>query len=422
MPHYTIPYAPRRQFDEFHGRAQRWGIIVAHRRAGKTVACVNDLIRAALSTDKQDARFAYIAPHYNQAKDIAWLYLRRYAGVVPGVEFNESELRADFPNGARIRLYGADNDSRLRGLYMDGVVLDEYADMRPSVYGEIIRPLLADRQGWAVFIGTPKGHNSFHELWTKAVDADDWLAIRLRASETGILPAEELEAARRDMSPDQYAQEFECSFEAAIPGAYYGKLMDAAERENRITRVPYDPSAEVWTAWDLGIGDATSIWFAQIVGREPRIIDHYEASGVGIEHYVGVLKSKPYNYGTHLLPHDAASSELGTGKSIQEVLASMGVRSTRIVPKLTPEEGIQAVRTFLPRCVFDRERCRDGIEALKQYRKEFDERLKAFKLRPLHDWTSHAADAFRYLAVGLHEGQAKQQWGGPIKYSDKGIV
>jgi phage terminase large subunit len=415
-----IPYEPRAVFLPFHNRLERWAIIVAHRRAGKTVACVNELIKAAIGCPKPDGRYAYIAPQFNQAKDIAWLYLQRYAGVIPGAQFNESELRVDLPNGARIRLYGADNPDRLRGIYLDGVILDEYADMRPSVWGEVIRPLLADRQGWAAFIGTPKGHNSFYDLW--ASEAGGWYKSRLRASETGLIRAEELVAARAQMSEEQYEQEFECSFEAAILGAYYGKEMRVAEDEKRITRVPHEAAAEVITAWDLGIGDSTSIWFAQVVGREPRLIDFYEASGAGLDHYMKVLSERPYKYGTFLLPHDAEVKELGTGLSRVEVMKSLGMRDHKIVPKLSVDDGIQAARLFLRKCVFDATKCKQGVEALKQYRKEYDEKTKAFKQRPLHDWTSHSADAFRYLALGINYATPMAAKFRPISYSNAGIV
>ena len=394
-----LGYRARDQFIPFHKRTQRWAVAVAHRRAGKTVACVMDLIDAALRCDKQDGRYAYIAPFYSQSKDVSWTYFQRYAGKVPGTTFNESELRVDFPNGARIRLYGADNPDRLRGLFLDGVVMDEYADMRPSVWGEVIRPLLADRKGWATFIGTPKGKNAFWQIWDEA--GDDWFKVMLKASETGLIDAAELDAARRQMTDDQYAQEFECSFEAAIQGAYFGQEMRQAEEEKRITGIPYEATTEVVTAWDLGIGDSTAIWFAQIVGREIRLIDYYEASGVGLDHYARVLREKPYLYGGHILPHDADKSELGTGKTIREMLLGLGVKPISIAPKLSVDEGIQAARLFSRKCWFDAGRCKQGIEALKQYRREYDEKLKAFKQRPLHDWTSHAADAFRYLAVGL---------------------
>jgi phage terminase large subunit len=415
-----IPYEPRPAFLPFHTRKARWSVIVAHRRAGKTVACVNELIKAAIDSDKKDGRYAYIAPQFNQAKDIAWLYLQRYAGVIPGASFNESELRVDLPNGSRIRLYGADNPDRLRGIYLDGVILDEYADMRPSVWGEVIRPLLADRQGWAVFIGTPKGHNAFYDVWEKADES--WYRLRLRASETGLIDPEELVGARSQMTEDQYQQEFECSFEAAIMGAYYGKEMRLAEDEGRLMRVPVEAGAEVITAWDLGIGDSTAIWFAQVVGREPRIVDYYEASGAGLDHYMRVLDQRGYKYGTHLLPFDAEVTELGTGLSRVEVMRNLGMRHYRVVAKLPVDDGIQAARLFLRKCVFDREKCKQGIEALKQYRTEYDEKAKAFKQRPLHDWTSHAADAFRYLALGINNATPQAQKFAPLKYDSRGIV
>ncbi len=415
MQTVDLGYRARDQFIDFHKRTQRWSVVVAHRRAGKTLACVMDLIDAALRCDKPDGRFAYVAPFYSQAKDVSWTYFQRYAGRVPGSSFNESELRVDLPNGARIRLYGADNPDRLRGLFLDGVVLDEYADMRPTVWGEVIRPLLADRKGWATFIGTPKGKNAFWELWDGA-EAADWFRLMLKASETGLIDADELDAARRQMTDDQYAQEFECSFEAAIVGAYYGQEMRQAEEGKRIVGIPHEAGAEVITAWDLGIGDSTAIWFAQVVGREVRVIDYYEASGVGLDHYARVLRERPYLYAGHILPHDADKSELGTGKTIREVLLALGVKPISIAPKLSVDEGIQAARLFLRKCWFDAGKCKQGLEALRQYRREYDDRLKAFKQRPLHDWTSHAADAMRYLAVGLDKASPNKARMTPIIY------
>src|SRR5262245_22361626 len=214
----VIPYSPREQFLGFHNRNQRWSCVVAHRRAGKTVACVNDLIRAALTCKKENPRAAYIAPLHVQAKDVAWSYVKQFSQAVPDVQINESELRVDFPNGGRVRLYGADNYDRMRGIYLDAVVLDEYADMDPRVWPEVIRPALSDRQGWACFIGTPKGRNSFHALmhgdsegWVGAVNSPDWFALTLRASETGLVPQKELDDARAMMTPEQFAQEYECS-------------------------------------------------------------------------------------------------------------------------------------------------------------------------------------------------------------------
>ncbi len=411
VEYITIPYAPRDQFLPFHNRTQRYAAIVAHRRAGKTVACVNDLIKAALTCERDEPRFAYLAPYYTQAKDVAWNYIRRFSAVIPGMSFNESELRADYPNGGRIRLYGADNYDRMRGVYFDGIVLDEYADMDPRAWPEVIRPALADRKGWAVFIGTPRGQNSFYETWQRALADPDWFTLMLKASETGLIDAGELAAAAKEMTPDQYAQEFECSFQAAVIGAYYAKEISAAETEKRIASVPWEPAVKVHTAWDLGIGDATAIWFAQIVGKEVRLIDYYEASGVGLDHYAKTLASKRYVYGDHILPHDAEVKELGTGRSRIEMLRSLGIDG-RVIPAQSVEDGINAARMLLPRCWFDADKTAQGIKALREYRAEWDERHKVLKNRPLHNWASHPADAFRYLALGLREEKA-QRWGQP---------
>lgn len=396
-------YRPRDQFKPLHKRKARWGIAVAHRRAGKTVACVNELIRRACACDKPNPRFAYIAPQLNQAKDIAWSYLKQDSAFIPGVKINESELWVELPGGARIRIYGADNPDRLRGIYLDGAVLDEFGDMDPTVWTQVIRPALSDRKGWAIFIGTPKGKNTFHKLWVAAEDDDDWFRLSLRASETGLLDQKELADARKMMSDDEYAQEYECSFEAAVRGAYYGRELNDAEEAGRITGVPYDPRLEVHTAWDLGVADSTVIWFVQIVGRETRWIDVLKGEGVGLDWYAKELKERPYNYGTHYLPHDVEVRELGTGKSRYEVLGGLGIRNIKVVPAMPVEDGIQALRMLIPTSWFDREKCKEGLEALRMYRREWDDKRQEFKRAPLHDWTSHYADAARMFAMGHRE-------------------
>lgn len=389
--------------------------MVCHRRAGKTVAAINDLLLRAARCKRKRPRAAYIAPLHKQAKDAAWDCLKHYGLMVPGAEARETELSVDLPNGGRVRLYGADNPDALRGIYLDEVVLDEYAQMREGLWSEVIRPALADRRGKATFIGTPMGRNAFAQLWERAKGDPAWFALMLKASESGLLPAEELAAARQDMSADQYAQEFECSFGAAVVGAYYAKVIDQAELEGRIGRVPWEPKLPVHTAWDLGIGDSTVIWFFQLARLEVRVIDFHENSGVGLSHYVGELlarKGKGWAFGEHILPHDAEVRELGTGKSRVEVLWEAGIHP-RVLPAMPVDDGIQAVRALLPRCWFDGERCARGLDALRQYRRAYDDRLRSFRSRPLHDWTSHAADGFRYLAMGLPEQAAKPK---PIKY------
>lgn len=366
------------------------------------MACINELIRAALLCPKPDPRFAYLAPYYTQAKDVAWNYLKKFSAVIPGVETNESELRVDFPNGGRVRLYGADNYDRMRGLYLDGVVLDEPADMDPRAWPEVVRPALSDRQGWATFIGTPKGRNGFFKIWDDAGSDPAWFRAMLRASETGLVAESELEDARKMLTPEQYEQEFECSFDAAILGSYYGKDIAESERQGRIRNVPYDPEMPVHTAWDLGMGDSTAIWFFQVAPDGVRFIDHYENHNQPLAHYAGVLSAKPYRYADDWVPHDAKVRELGTGRTRVETLKGMG-RKPRLVANHKLMDGINAVRVGFPKFWFDEDACRFGLEALRQYRTEFDEKTKAYKDNPKHDWTSHTADAFRYAAMAWKE-------------------
>jgi len=416
----TLPYTPRSIMLPFHDRTERFACLVAHRRCGKTVAAVNDLIRDAFVIRRENVRVAYIAPYYNQSKAIAWDYVKQFTAPIPGIKYNESELRADFPNGARLRLFGADNYDSMRGLYFDSVVLDEPADFPMSAWPTVIRPALSDRKGKATFIGTPKGKNEFWDTYHNAQTDPNWFCAMHKASETGILDQEELDEALRTMGEDRYAQEFECSFEAAIQGAYYGTEMKRVTEDGRIGRVPYDRALGVVTAWDLGVGDSTAIWFAQYAGPEIRIIDYYESSGVGLDHYARVLQEKEYVYDQHILPHDVQVKELGTGKSRLETLDALGIRPVTIAPKLMVDDGIQAVRSMLDKCWFDSERCDRGIEALRQYQRDFDEKGKTWRGRPKHDWTSHGADAMRYLATGYRPMQTN--WGEPIRRGLRGIA
>ena len=415
----TIQYRPRKLVKDFHNRTERYAVIVAHRRFGKTVAAINDLIKDALTIPRKNVRVAYIAPYYRQAKAIAWDYLLEYTRDIEGAEANASELRVDFPNGSRIRLFGGDNYDAMRGLYFDSVVLDEPADFPANAWPTVIRPCLSDRKGRATFIGTPKGKNDFWEIYNNAQDNPDWFSCMFRADQTDILDDEELADALETMGEERYSQEYLCSFEAAIQGAYYAKEMKDAQEKGRITNVPYDTNIGVWTAWDLGVGDSTAIFFAQYVGKEIHIINYYENSGVGLDHYAKVLNELDYFYEGHILPHDVAVRELGTGKSRLEVLETLGLHGIEIAPRLGLEDGIQQARAMIGKCWFDQKNCSRGIEALLQYRRQFDEKLKAWKSRPLHDWTSHGADAFRYLAVGKPE---VKQWGAPIKRNLQGIA
>lgn len=403
-----------------------------HRRAGKTVAAVNHLIRAALLN--KATKYAYIAPTYKQAKNIAWDEVKKYARVVPGVTFNESELRVDFPNLSRITLYGADNPDSLRGITLWGVVFDEYSQQPSNIWTEIIAPTLSSTQGWAVWIGTPKGKNAFYKLYEDNLDSDDWYTVLLKASESNILPESELAIQRANMSEDEYLQEYECSWIASIKGAYYSKEIQTARNQGRITNVPYDEKLPVHTWWDLGVGDSTSIIFVQHVGKEWRFIDYYEATGEGFKHYAKVLKEKPYLYGKHFAPHDIAVRMLGeNAMSRLEIARGLGIhfetkgeagKETTVVPSISIDDGINAVRMRFSTLWIDQNNCDKLVDALTHYRKKWNDTMGKFEDKPLHDWSSHPADATRYWAVTppefchIDDNEEDEVWG---DYAFRGI-
>lgn len=425
----VIPYTPREQFEAYHDRKERFAKIVAHRRFGKTVGCINDMIKAALTSTRVQPppRFAYIAPTYSQAKDVAWGYLKHFSAVIPGLKMSESELWVEYPNGARIRLYGADNYDRMRGLYHDGVTIDEPAQMDPRAWPEVIRPTLSDYSGWGTFIGTPAGRDWFYkiDLTEDGSLAPDFFRLTLKASETGIINPAELESLKSGLTEEQFAQEFECSFEAAIIGAYYGKQMARlAEAGDRIAGVPYDPAARVYTAWDLGYRDATAVWFVQVIGREIHVIDYYERMGSDIAVDVKAVLDKPYNYEKHIFPHDAWATEKQTGKTTIEFIEPLGIKTRDVerAPDHRVEDGITNTVAFLPRCWFDKTKCARGIEALTLYRAEYDDKRQVVKTKPLHDWTSHGADAFRYLAMTLDSKIVNTGFNRKLSYGASGYA
>jgi hypothetical protein len=341
---------------------------------------------------------------------VAWGYLKQYAAPI-SQQANEQELEITLVNGAKIRLFGADNADAMRGLGFDGVLLDEFGDFKPSVWGSIIRPALSDKQGWAVFMGTPKGKNQFWDVYqTSRMNPEEWFSLRLKASDSGILPQSEIDAVKAQISEDQFMQEYETNFEAAIIGAFYGVEMRMAADDGRITEVKYDPSLSTYTAWDLGYRDDTAIWWYQVVKGEIHIIDYHSVSGASIPEIAKVVLKKPYHYMKHYLPHDARAKTLAAqGKSIIEQLGEfLGLSNLAIVPDLSVQDGIQAVRMTLPRCYFDEEKCLEGIEALRQYQREWDEDKKSFRSSPKHDWTSHGSDAMRMLAIAWRDEPSKR--------------
>lgn len=411
----------------FHDRKERWSIIVAHRRFGKTVGVINDLVRDALTCTLPNPRFAYVAPTYGQAKDVAWEYLKRYGLCIPGTVASESELRIDFPNGGRVRLYGSDNYDRMRGIYLDGVVNDEYGDQDPRAWNEVIRPALSDRKGKATFIGTPKGDNHFKELWDSAVSNPEWFTLMLKASKTGILDEQELASARSMMTAEQYAAEYECSFEGSVVGSYYGSYIENLRAEGRIGAFGWLPEYAVHTAWDTG--NTTAIWFFQVVDNNIRVIEYLEGLNRDPSWYVNELRSRPYTYGTHIAPSDADLEKEAVGKSWKTLFEGLGLYGWEILPKQTSiDDGINQARMILPRCQFntsDERNANSGLTGLVNYRSEWDEGRKKFRDIPRHDWASHPADAFRYLAIGLpliKELSNTSDWSKPVSYKTSWVI
>jgi phage terminase large subunit len=408
-----LGYEARDAFAPLHKRKQRFGCIVAHRRAGKTVASIMDLIDAALRSKKKDPRFAYIAPYYAQAKDVVWSYVKEYTAAIPGVAINESELRVDFPNGARLRLYGADNYDRLRGIYLDGVVLDEFADQPPQAWREVIRPALADRGGWALFIGTPKGRNAFYDVYQQAVESPDWFAMKLKSSETGLIDQTELEAMRAQMSANEYEREMECDFDAAIEGAYYAEGLKQAEIDGRIGQVSPDPLMALRVYCDIGgpgaKADAFSMWVCQFVGRSIQVLNYYEAQGQPLAEHLAWLRKYGYEKASIFLPHDGLSESGPNPGSFQSAFEAAGYSATTLRGEGSGNAGaktvrIEAVRRRLPLCWFNKETTAAGRDALMAYHEKRDEK-RGVGLGPAHDWASHGADAFGLMCIDYKEPQ-----------------
>ena len=424
MPNIIIPYKPRELQKILHKEIDkhRFSVLVLHRRAGKTVAMINHMLKDALTTTKPNSRYVFLSPTFKQGKLTAWDYIKNFAGKIPNTKFNESELRCDLPNGSRITILGAENDQAIRGISLDGCVFDETQSIKPTIFPEIIRPALADRKGWCVFIGTPKGRNYFHSLYQKAQESKDWYSCVFKASETKILDEEELKAAQDVMSKDLYEQEFECSFQAAITGSYYGTIIEDLTKEGRIGDVPYDDNLDVETWWDIGLNDSTSIWFVQRHKGEIRLIDYYENSGFGLDHYVDVLNNKPYSedYSTHVAPHDIKVREIGNfGKSRLESALELGI-AFEVAPKISVEDGIEAVRKNLINCWFDKNKCGTALEYLKAYQKRYDDKNQCFRNKPLHNFASHCADSFRTGIVG--QGLAISNWKKEVPINTNYIV
>jgi len=390
-----LDYQPRDAFLPFHNRKARFGTLVCHRRAGKTVAVVNDLIIGALECPLPHPQLAYLAPTFSQAKRIAWEYLKQFARPLI-TQVHESELRVTLKNEAKIYLLGAEKADNLRGMYLDGAAMDEYAQMRPTVESQIILPCLSDRNGWLVRMGTPKGKNHFYNAYNYSANTPGEFAMLLKASESGIIPDEELALLRTKMDASDYEQEYECSWTASLKGAIYGTEMDQAEAEGRVADFDLDPALPVNVICDLGFTDDTVLVFFQKSRSQVLIHEVLVNNETEWDVYLDEMESR--NVEEVYLPHDAKARNLQTGRSIVEQTLSRGYRP-RMVPDHKLRDGISATRKLLPFTYWNKPLCSGAIEAMKSYRRVWDDKLGCYRDHPLHDWASHTADAIRYLGV-----------------------
>lgn len=327
--------------------------------------------------------------------------MKYYARPIPGVVFNESELSVRYPNGSKLQLYGADNPDSLRGIALWGVAFDEYSQQPSNIFTEIIRPALADHQGYAIWIGTPKGKNELFRLYEHGKTDEKWLSLLLTVNDTKLIPESELEDARKLMSEDEYNQEFMCSFEASVKGAYYAKELQEARNSARIKAIPYDPALKVHTVWDLGIGQQLAIGFYQGTMTERRMIDYWEGTTQdGIPQAIKALENKEYIYGKHFLPHDVKATDISTGKTRLQLLKDLKPAwEFEVVPSLSVDDGIQRGKLFFAKLWINETKCQTFLDYIAQYRQEWDDEKGMFKEKPLHDFTSHSADVHRYAAI-----------------------
>ena len=361
----------------------------------------------------------HLLPQQNQARKAIWDAVNPHTGrrriddAFPQ-ELRETTREQDmlirFKTGSTWQVIGSDNYDALVGTPPVGVVFSEWALSNPQAWS-LIRPILLENGGWSIFITTPRGRNHAHRMYQMAEGSEDWFAERLTAADTGVFAAEALETEKAELIAERgeadgeaiFAQEYMCSWDAALPGAYYARTIEQLERDGGIGRVPHNPARQVHTAWDLGAADATVIWFIQKTPMGWAVVDYLANTSTGIDWYVRELQKKPYTYGEHLLPHDADNQDLALPEaaSIRDTVQKLGLKNVRIVPRTkSVANDIDEARKVIPLCVFDKERCAHGLDALRAYRRVWDEKLKAYRDHPLHDWASHPADAFRTFAVG----------------------
>lgn len=411
----TIEIRPREPFREFLESDKRWSCLVVHRRGGKTWHSLAKLLKRAIEHQRPGPpkRYAYIAPTQEQAKDIAWNYLKEFTAAIPGIQKNESELKITFPCGMTIRLYSGANYERMRGIYFDGVVIDEPEDIDPMAWPSVIRPCLSDYRGWAIWIGTVKGKKGQWKRLMHAMENEEWFALLLRASESGILDAEELASLERESKIENrheiFLQEYECDPNIGVPGAVFARFVTDAIKEGRVLDYPWDRAEPTWTFWDLGSPENMRCTYVQFVGREIHVIDH--DAGLGdpamtpakrVQH----MRDKGYYYGGHFFPHDAGAREL-SGKNFEQQMREAGLENIRIIPRCQSIwPGVNKLAELFPRMVFHKGRCGYLLESLECYQRRIDKDGSVTD-SILENWACHSADSMRMLAESMLNGLLK---------------
>lgn len=416
-----IDYTPRRWQNWFHHKKKRHNLFVVHRRGGKTVGCIADMVDEAVKFDKADPktgvpyknpRYSYYATTNEQARDAAWQPLKDLTKNIPGVRYNEQKMTVTWlhPRGVcKINCQGTENFDAIRGGYRDGYILDEYGDMHPDVRDKVTYAMITDRRGWEIIIGTTKGANQFKKLYDEKVNSPNWLVAYLDVYSTGVFNEAEIEEIREEMSEEAFNQEYLLDWNAAPEGYFYESELNKLRSKGRITRVPYDPRYPVMTFWDLGVNDFTSIWFVQEIGRELSIIDYEEDKDKGLDHYCKlVMDEKDYRYCAHYLPHDVMQRSIERAEPRKIFLENQGLKNIIVVPKTTSVmEDVHKVRIILRKCVFDSINTARGLECLAGYKKKWDSKNRVYLNKPVHNWASHGADAFRSLAASYEPGMGK---------------
>jgi hypothetical protein len=421
LPNNWQPRPYQRALWDYLEHGGKRGLAVCHRRWGKDDVALH---WTAVAAHQRVASYWHMLPEYAQARKAIWTAVNPHTGKRRIDEAFPREIRAStdeqgmfirFKNGSTWQVLGSDSYDSLVGAPPAGIVISEWALANPTAWA-YLQPILAENGGWALFLYTSRGKNHGYKLYESAKTRPDWHVERQNATDTGIFSEAALIEAKADLvalygeedGEAVYEQEYFCSFNAAVIGAYYGRLLARLDVENRLTSVPYDPQFPVYCGWDLGIDDMTVVWFAQIVGREVRIIDYLEARNRALTDVAREVKSKPYVYQEHYLPHDVDTREMTSAKTRKEALEEIGLRPIRSGSRLPVQDGINAVRNLLPKCVFDSRKCEKGLEALMQYRVDWDDKARTPRKTPLHDWSSHAADAFRELAVQLFDVKSQK--------------